>query len=313
MQILNITLLEPKRKHPTIFEWFDALQPGEAFTILNDHDPKPLYYQMMGERGNVFSWTYEENGPEWWRVVIKKNHEGDGPLLGEIAASDLRKIEVFKKYGIDFSCGGKKSLRQACDEKDIDVNELENELEKVRSTSATPAFDFNQWEVGFLADYIYNQHHLYYYKQEKTLDELFEIVAGKNVSSSGNLQLLWNRLKQELRSHFIKEERIIFPMIRQAAESVTNNTPLAAELQQIREPLQLMETDHEIINAQATGLANAVKCVQQSSVSENISELKQNLQALIDDLQLHLHLENNILFPKALLLEKQMKAAEVKS
>ncbi|HEU0111081.1 MAG TPA: DUF2249 domain-containing protein, partial [Flavisolibacter sp.] len=61
--VLNVTLIEPKLKHPTIFRYFDELKPGEAFRILNDHDPKPLYYQMLGERGNVFTWEYLEKGP----------------------------------------------------------------------------------------------------------------------------------------------------------------------------------------------------------------------------------------------------------
>ncbi len=52
--ILNVTVIEPKLKHPTIFARFDELNPGESLTIHNDHDPKPLYYQLLGERGNIF-------------------------------------------------------------------------------------------------------------------------------------------------------------------------------------------------------------------------------------------------------------------
>ena len=66
--ILNVTLLEPRQKHPTIFIRFDELAEGESLTIHNDHDPKPLYYQLLGERGNIFIWEYQEQGPEWWIV-----------------------------------------------------------------------------------------------------------------------------------------------------------------------------------------------------------------------------------------------------
>ena len=62
--ILNVTLLEPRQKHPTIFVRFDELNEGESLTIHNDHDPKPLYYQLLGERGNIFIWEYQEQGPE---------------------------------------------------------------------------------------------------------------------------------------------------------------------------------------------------------------------------------------------------------
>src|SRR5687768_8510943 len=81
--VLNVTLIEPRQKHPTIFRYFDELLPGEAFRILNDHDPKPLYYQMLGERGNVFTWEYLEKGP-MWLVEIRKNI-GNAETMGEIA------------------------------------------------------------------------------------------------------------------------------------------------------------------------------------------------------------------------------------
>ena len=104
--ILNVTLLEPRQKHPTIFVRFDELDEGESLTIHNDHDPKPLYYQLLGERGNIFTWEYQEQGPEWWKVKISKKQTGESDeTLGQIAAKDLRKAEIFKKYGIDFCLG----------------------------------------------------------------------------------------------------------------------------------------------------------------------------------------------------------------
>ena len=70
--ILNVTLLEPRQKHPTIFVRFDELVEGESLTIHNDHDPKPLYYQFQAERADQFTWNYVEQGPEVWSVVIGK-------------------------------------------------------------------------------------------------------------------------------------------------------------------------------------------------------------------------------------------------
>lgn len=70
--VLDVRVLPPRRKHPTIFETFDALEPGAAFVILNDHDPMPLKYQFMAERADAFTWRYLEEGPERWRVEIGK-------------------------------------------------------------------------------------------------------------------------------------------------------------------------------------------------------------------------------------------------
>lgn len=70
--VLDVRLLPPREKHPTIFETFDALEPGESFVILNDHDPVPLRYQLMAERPGSVGWEYLEEGPEIWRVVLTR-------------------------------------------------------------------------------------------------------------------------------------------------------------------------------------------------------------------------------------------------
>jgi uncharacterized protein (DUF2249 family) len=70
---LDIRVVPPREKHPTIFRTFDALKSGEAFTLVNDHDPSPLRYQFEGTRSGQFTWTYVEQGPAVWRVSIGKN------------------------------------------------------------------------------------------------------------------------------------------------------------------------------------------------------------------------------------------------
>lgn len=72
IRTLDVTVIPVREKHPTIFKTFDGLQPGEAFEILNDHDPMPLFYQFQVERPNGFTWTKMESGPTVWRVEIGK-------------------------------------------------------------------------------------------------------------------------------------------------------------------------------------------------------------------------------------------------
>ena len=69
---LDVRVIPPAQKHPTIFQTFEALAPGEAFELLNDHDPKPLHYQLMYEHEGEFTWVYLEEGPQIWRVRIGK-------------------------------------------------------------------------------------------------------------------------------------------------------------------------------------------------------------------------------------------------
>lgn len=69
---LDVRVIPPREKHPTIFHTFDALQPGESFVLVNDHDPFPLRYQFEAERAGIFAWEYLEQGPQVWRVEISK-------------------------------------------------------------------------------------------------------------------------------------------------------------------------------------------------------------------------------------------------
>ena len=69
---LDVRTIVPKEKHPTIFSTFEALNKGEGFQLVNDHDPKPLYYQFQAEKKDQFEWDYVEKGPQVWRVNISK-------------------------------------------------------------------------------------------------------------------------------------------------------------------------------------------------------------------------------------------------
>lgn len=308
---LNVTVLEPKMKHPTIFKYYDALQPGEAFYILNDHDPKPLYYQLIAERGNVFTWTYEEQGPIWWKVLIKKNNADEGPTSGELAAADVRKAEVFKKYGLDFCCGGKKSLKQACEENNIDSAVIEKELLDAVKENRKATFDFNKWQPDFLADYIYNEHHQYWYDEQPILSDLVSKVVGHHGKAHpflAKLNELYTTLRHELNAHFLKEEKVLFPHIKQLVKAKDlSATPVEFNLENIDEPLQMMEADHEAageILRELRALTNDYTLP--SDACNSFGLMYHKLKSLEEDLHQHIHLENNILFPKAAALHKQL-------
>lgn len=69
-RVIDVRPVPAPQKHPMIFGAFEALQEGESFLLVNDHDPKPLYYQFLAERNGTFSWAYVETGPTTWKVRI---------------------------------------------------------------------------------------------------------------------------------------------------------------------------------------------------------------------------------------------------
>lgn len=309
--VLNVTLLEPRMKHPTIFRYFDALKGGEAFQILNDHDPKPLYYQLIAERGNVFTWEYLENGPVWWRVQIRKTDFEAGETIGQLAAKDLRKAEVFRKYGIDFCCGGKKTLKQVCDEKGLELAAVEAELDNAGQTGKA-AEHFDRWSPDFLADYIYNKHHVYYYDEGPVIADLLNKVVtrhGEHYPELNRVYDLYKELAQELGGHFAKEEKILFPFIKALVQAKATGNREALRTQfSIAEPVRMMEAEHEAAGDLLAALEKATDgYTAPDGACNSFQFLYRKLSELQDDLHQHIHLENNILFPKALALEKELR------
>lgn len=308
--ILNVTLLEPRQKHPTIFVRFDELAPGQSLTIHNDHDPKPLYYQLLGERGNVFVWEYLEEGPVWWKVRISKRKEGESEeTLGAIAAKDMRKAQVFKKYGLDFCCGGKKTVKEACAEKGLDVTRVEKELQQTDENYVSRPLPFQDWSLDFLADYIVNTHHTFVRKTVPQLLELSAKVARVHGAHHPELPViaaLVEDISNELQSHLVKEEQVVFPYIKKLAQ--TKAAPAeAAELGGILAPINLMEMEHEAVGeklAEIRTLSNNFALPVDACASYSL--VYRMLEDFEDDMFNHIHLENNILFPKAIELEKEL-------
>ncbi|MBS1762045.1 MAG: iron-sulfur cluster repair di-iron protein [Bacteroidetes bacterium] len=309
--ILNVTELEPRQKHPTIFVRFDELLQGESLTIHNDHDPKPLYYQLLGERGNIFEWEYLEEGPQLWRVKISKRKAGESDsTLGELAAKDLRKAEVFKKYGLDFCCGGKKTVKEACAEKGIDVTKVEKELQNAEKNFEARPLPYGDWKLDFLSDYIVNTHHSYVTKSLPDLRQYGAKVAKVHGAQHPELLRVAELIEDvnaEMTSHMVKEERILFPFIKNlvAANGIRNEQVSGLR---VADPIKMMEHEHEMVGKnmeEIREITNNYSLPADACASYNL--LFKLLQDFESDLHLHIHLENNILFPKALQLEKELK------
>jgi len=311
--ILNVTLLEPKHKHPTIFARYDQLKEGENLTIHNDHDPKPLYYQLLGERGNVFTWEYLEEGPDWWKVKIRKNIAGENDeTLGQSVIKDVRKAQVFRKYGLDFSCGGKKTVKEACVEKGLDVTKVEGELQQTDKVPASHPMPYNEWNLDFLVDYIVNTHHRYIRKQLPDITTYANKVVEVHGEKHPELIEI-NQLVKEVDSKFIdhlkREEKVLFPYIKELARAGKNTQPpQATHFNSIQDVVGNHEKEH-------LGVGENLNMIRKLTNNYTLPEdacasyilLYRMLDEFEEDIQLHIHLENNILFPKAIELEQQLK------
>lgn len=311
--ILDVTALDPRDKHPAIFDRFDALADGETLTISNDHDPKPLYYQMLAERGKIFEWHYIEKGPLTWLVEIKKTlHSGHEETIGTICAADMRKAEVFRKHGIDFCCGGKKTLSEACRENGLDILAIKTELENAGTEHYETVNTYMEWDPSFLADYIVQNHHRYIEKQIPVLLEL----SGKSIAAHGSahselreIDFRLRTLLSELEAHMHKEEKVLFPYIKYMEQCLKSRIkPDKPVFDTVEMPINMMEMEHE----SAGDLLSDINILSNSytppaDACNTFKLLYTQLSAFENDLKTHIHLENNILFPKSLELERNLE------
>lgn len=314
-KFLDVTQLEPRMKHPRIFQLFDELAAGESLEIHNDHDPKPLYYQLLAERGPMTGWEYIEYGPPSWRVRITKQVKDElDQAIGAIVAADLRKARVFKKLGLDFCCGGNKSVRQACTAKGISEEKVREALKQLDDEKyPLRQHAYGKWELDFLADYIVSQHHKYIEDVEKDLRFYARKVAkvhGADHPELEKIHALSDKLLDELLLHMEKEEAVVFPYVKylQKSSKKGGSTVLGQDNNmRISQPIKVMEMEHE----EAGGILEEIRKLSADftlpqGACASYSMLYRMLEELEDDLHLHIHLENNILFPKALKMEKEL-------
>ncbi|MDP4150711.1 MAG: iron-sulfur cluster repair di-iron protein [Bacteroidota bacterium] len=231
--------------------------------------------------------------------------------LGHLVAGDSRKAEIFKKYGLDFCCGGKKTVRQACGEKGLDTDRVEQELRETGKMAASRHLPYNEWPLDFLADYIVNTHHSYV---KRTLPDL-KAYAGKVAKVHGGqhpelepIRQLVQEVNDELTEHLYKEERVLFPYIKALVTAKNGGQPLqTAGFGTVQNPIRMMETEHETVGKSLARIRELSRnYVLPEDACATYGLLYKMLEEFEEDLHLHVHLENNILFPKALELEKKL-------
>lgn len=233
--------------------------------------------------------------------------------VSEIVSSDYRTADVFRKYGIDFCCGGKWPLKMVCETKDLDLGLIKKELEEsVRTISIHNTLKFEEWDIDFLTDYIVNVHHQYMRKAlAEAKDYLVTFVEGheKKFPYLPELLKIFMDLSKEMFPHLQQEEAIIFPYIRQIAHAYNSNESYAGLLvRTLRKPVEnVMHHEHESVNAYLhaiRNLTNHYTLPVGACVSHKVTFMK--LLEIDNDLVQHIYLENDILFPRAIAMEQEL-------
>lgn len=231
--------------------------------------------------------------------------------VADFVTENIKTAHIFKKYGIDFCCGGGISIEKACAKNNVDRSLLEKELLEV-DTVVERAYDYDKWEVTFLIDHIINVHHSYVNESLPIISQYANKVAkvhGHHYKEVVEINTLFHKVANELLMHLHKEEEILFPYIKELAktekEDVHNN--ITPPFGSVNNPIRMMEEEHETAGDIFKEIAVLTKnYTPPAEACNTFRALYAKLEEFEQDLHLHIHLENNILHPKAIALEKKV-------
>jgi len=231
--------------------------------------------------------------------------------VGDIVKENYRTATVFKEFGIDFCCGGQISLADACAQKNIESEVLIHQLNNIVDKSVPAGLDFDNWKLNFLIDYIINIHHTYVNTNIPIILQLAQKVENNHGSLHGEVIEINRLLKEvttDILAHLHNEETIVFPMIKALENAISDpGNDLSAQFKGIGNPIKEMVTEHENIGnvmKQISLLTNEYQIPEGACNTFRVFYGK--LQEFESDIHQHTHLENNILFPKVIALEKSV-------
>lgn len=225
--------------------------------------------------------------------------------LAQIVNTNHRAATVFEKYHLDFCCKGKRTLQQACTESEIKIEEVLSDLERTAQGKSIP-IHYENMSLTQLADYIVLTHHSYVKKEMPAILSYLEKVAFKHGDRHPEMIRileLFATVKEEMGQHMQKEEQILFPRIKEVEQQLGEGSEMIINNSFLLSPISMMEQEHDhagSLLSEIRKLTNDYTPPADACTTYKLSFAA--LQAFEQDLHQHVHLENNILFPKALRL-----------
>ena len=235
---------------------------------------------------------------------------GTAKTVADYVTENIKNAHLFKKHGIDFCCGGNISLAEAATKAQVNLELLEKELQQT-DANISAAYDYRNWKLDFLIDHIINVHHQYVEENIPLLIQYAAKVAkvhGGERKELLKIQQLFTEVAQELSAHLKKEELILFPFIKKLVKAEKEGTPAPEpNFGKIDNPIEMMEAEHDEAGAifkEISHLSDNYTCPDWACNTYRAFYSK--LEEFENDLHQHVHLENNILFPKAIELERSL-------
>ena len=231
----------------------------------------------------------------------------------DIALEQPQATRVFEKLKIDYCCGGDKTVGEACASAGVEIASLERMLDEARPNDfeVDVSIDFQKLTLRELIDHILDKHHVYTKDEMLRLEPLMAKVIsvhGGNHSELNEMGALFQQVCADLKPHMFKEEQILFPYVLEMERSVLENSPAPfAPFGTVKNPVRMMMLEHDTVGdllRELRALSSNYVVPADSCIS--YQTLYQAMETFEQDLHQHIHLENNILFPRAVELERSL-------
>ena len=229
--------------------------------------------------------------------------------IGEFVAKDFRTAAIFSRHGIDFCCKGHRTIEEVCQIKKINEADLLEELEAVMDSKNDYGIDFNSWPLDLLVVYIEKTHHRYVEEKTPVLLQFLDKLCSVHGSSHPELfqiNELFTGCAGELAQHMKKEELILFPFVKKMMEATKSHASVEPpHFGTVNNPIAMMMEEHDNEGERFRKIAALTNNYTPPADACNTYRVTfAMLEEFEQDLHKHIHLENNILFPKAKALEK---------
>lgn len=226
-------------------------------------------------------------------------------IIGNIVAENYKTALVFKKYKIDFCCNGNRTIAEATKDKQINEADLLNELKEIDNEKSVGDIDFKTFPIDLLADYIEKTHHRYIDSKIPEITPYLQKIArvhGDNHPELLEVEKLFQVSAGDLSAHLRKEELMLFPYIRQLVKAqITGGKKPVTKMGDPKEYIALMEDDHSTEGDRFRLISDLTDNYTPPTDACNTYIVTLSLlQEFEEDLHRHIHLENNILFPKSI-------------
>jgi regulator of cell morphogenesis and NO signaling len=233
--------------------------------------------------------------------------------VGELAAQHPAVIKVFQRHEIDFCCGGRRALGEVCAEKGLAFDAIRAELEQVLTQTAAPIGDWRGESLTRLCAHIVTGYHLPLRSELPRLRAMVdkvERVHGDNHAEVAGIANAFRRMQEEIGPHMMKEERVLFPYIQEMEGlDVAGETLAGSAFGTVGNPIAMMEAEHESVGQALAEMRRLSQGFQAPPDACNTFRgLYHGLAELERELHDHIHLENNVLFPRAATLERKLLA-----